>query len=100
MPDIIIKNITYVKVKDIRESLSLICANYYGNPSKKLNLVGITGTNGKTTTANLMFQLFGLFDFKVGLISTNKIIIGNKKIESELTTPDPLTLNKVLFQMV
>ena len=100
LPEIIIKNITYVKVKDIRESLSLICANYYGNPSKKLNLVGITGTNGKTTTANLMFQLFGLFDFKVGLISTNKIIIGNKKIESELTTPDPLTLNKVLFQMV
>ena len=97
--DISIK-ITYIKVKDVRESLALICANYYDNPSRKLKLIGITGTNGKTTTANLMFQLFSLFDYKVGLISTNKIIIGNKKIKSHLTTPDPLTLNKVLHKMV
>ena len=80
--------------------MALICSNYYDNPSKKIKLIGITGTNGKTTTANLMFQLFGLFDYKVGLISTNKIVIGDKKIESNLTTPDPITLNKVLKQMV
>jgi UDP-N-acetylmuramoyl-L-alanyl-D-glutamate--2,6-diaminopimelate ligase len=80
--------------------LALICSNYYDNPSKKIKLIGITGTNGKTTTANLMFQLFGLFDYKVGLISTNKIIIDTKQINSNLTTPDPLTINKVLHKMV
>jgi len=99
-PKNILKKITYIKVRDVRESLALICTNYYGNPSKKLKLVGITGTNGKTTTANLMFQLFGLLKYKVGLISTNKIIIHKKNIKSDLTTPDPITLNKVLFQMV
>ena len=100
LPKEIVKHVTYVKVKDVRESLSLICNNFYGNPSKKLKLIGITGTNGKTTTANLMFQLFRMFNYKVGLISTNKIKIGDKKIESNLTTPDPITLNKVLKQMV
>ncbi len=100
IPEDIKKGVTYVKVKDIRETLSLVCSNYYDNPSKKLKLIGITGTNGKTTTSNLMFQLFNLFNYKVGLISTNKIIIGDKKIESNHTTPDPLTLNKVLNEMV
>ena len=100
IPEDIKKGVTYVKVKDIRETLSLVCSNYYDNPSKKLKLIGITGTNGKTTTSNLMFQLFNLFNYKVGLISTNKIIIGDKKIESSHTTPDPLTLNKVLNEMV
>ena len=76
-PKNILKNITYIRVKDTRESLALICANYYDNPSKKLKLIGITGTNGKTTTANLMFQLFRMFNYKVGLVSTNKIIIDN-----------------------
>ena len=99
-PKNILKKITYIRVKDARESLALICANYYDNPSKKLKLIGITGTNGKTTTANLMFQLFGLFNYKVGLVSTNKIIIDNENIKSDLTTPDPLTLNKVLDKMV
>jgi len=100
IPNEIIKGATYVKVKDIRESLALVCSNYYDNPSKKINLIGITGTNGKTTTSNLMFQLFNLFNYKVGLISTNKIVIGDKKIESNHTTPDPLTLNKVLDEMI
>ncbi|MFL2666189.1 MAG: UDP-N-acetylmuramoyl-L-alanyl-D-glutamate--2,6-diaminopimelate ligase [Flavobacteriaceae bacterium] len=100
IPEDIKKGVTYVKVKDIRETLSLVCSNYYDNPSKKLKLIGITGTNGKTTTSNLMFQLFNLFNYKVGLISTNKIIIADKKTESNHTTPDPLTLNKVLNEMV
>ena len=99
-PEILVKDVTYIKVKDARESLSLLCNNFYDNPSQKLKLIGVTGTNGKTTTANLMFQLFRSFDFQVGLISTNKIIIGEKKIVSNLTTPDPLTLFKVLNQMV
>ena len=100
IPKEIVKEVTYINVKDIRESLGFVCSNYYNNPSKNIKLIGITGTNGKTTTSNLMFQLFKLFKFKVGLISTNKIIIGNKKIESDYTTPDPLTLNKVLNKMV
>ena len=100
IPKEIVKGVTYINVRDIRESLALVCSNYYNNPSKNIKLIGITGTNGKTTTSNLMFQLFKLFKFKVGLISTNKIIIGNKKIESDYTTPDPLTLNKVLNKMV
>ena len=100
IPNEIIKGATYIKVKDIRESLALVCSNYYDNPSKKMKLIGITGTNGKTTTSNLMFQLFNLFNYKAGLISTNKIVIGDKKIESNHTTPDPLTLNKVLDEMV
>ncbi len=100
IPKKIIKEITYIKVNDIRESLGLISSNYYDNPSNKIKLIGITGTNGKTTTSNLMFQLFNFFNYKVGLISTNKIIIGEKEIESNHTTPDPLTLNMVLNQMV
>jgi len=99
IPKEIVKGVTYINVRDIRESLALVCSNYYNNPSKNIKLIGITGTNGKTTTSNLMFQLFKFFKYKVGLISTNKIIIGNKKIESDNTTPDPLTLNKVLYNM-
>ena len=83
LPVNISKEITYVKVKDVRESLALICSNYYDNPSKKIKLIGITGTNGKTTTANLMFQLFRFFNYKVGLVSTNKIIIDNENIKSD-----------------
>ena len=64
-PEIFVKDVTYIKVKDARESLSLLCNNFYDNPSQKLKLIGITGTNGKTTTANLMFQLFRSFDFQV-----------------------------------
>ena len=93
-------SVTYIQVKNSRESLALISSNFYDNPSGKLKLVGITGTNGKTTTATLMFQLFKLFNRKVGLISTNKIIIHDHEYESNLTTPDPINLNKKLFQMV
>ena len=99
-PEIINKEITYVTVKDSRIALAIISSNYYNNPTSKLKLVGVTGTNGKTTTATLMSQLFGLLGNKVGLISTNKILINNKTIESTQTTPDPLSLNKMFSMML
>ena len=77
-----------------------IAANFYGNPSKKLKLVGVTGTNGKTTIATLLYQLFGLLGHKVGLISTIAIYIDQQRIETKNTTPDVLTLNEVMHRMV
>lgn len=93
-------DVTLVHVKKSREALAIVASNFYNNPSKELNLIGITGTNGKTTTSSLMFQLFQLFNKKVGLISTNKIVIDKHEFGTELTTPDPVTLNKFLNQMV
>ena len=93
-------DVTLIHVRKSREALAILASNFYNNPSKKLNLIGITGTNGKTTTATLMFQLFRLFDKKVGLISTNKIVIDKHEFGNELTTPDPVTINKTLNQMV
>ena len=77
-----------------------IAANFYGNPSKKLKLVGVTGTNGKTTIATLLYQLFGLLGHKVGLISTIAIYIDQQRMETKNTTPDVLTLNEVMHRMV
>ena len=94
------KDLTYVICKDSREILGRLAANYYDHPSKKLKIIGVTGTNGKTTVSTLLYGLFKEMGHKVGLISTIEIVIGNRKNDAMLTTPDILTLNAILTEMV
>lgn len=99
-PNTIIDGITYVKVKDSNVALAFLAANYYGNPSENLKLVGVTGTNGKTTIASLLYQLFKKAGYKVGLLSTVKIMVDEQEFKATHTTPDSLTINKYLDVMV
>jgi UDP-N-acetylmuramoyl-L-alanyl-D-glutamate--2,6-diaminopimelate ligase len=91
---------TIILVYNTSEALGLMACNYYGNPSKKLKLIGITGTNGKTTTTTLLFNLFMNLGYKAGLISTVVNKIGNEVIPSTHTTPNPVELNQLLDKMV
>jgi UDP-N-acetylmuramoyl-L-alanyl-D-glutamate--2,6-diaminopimelate ligase len=100
IPDKIINGITYVEVDNSNLALSVLAANYYGNPSDDIQLIGITGTNGKTTIATLLYKLFKKAGFKVGLLSTVKIFVDNKEYKATHTTPDSLTINKYLKEMV
>ena len=100
LPSKIIENITYIKVNDSNESLAIISSNFFDNPSEKLKLIGVTGTNGKTTIATLLFELFNKANFKVGLLSTIKIMVDDVELPATHTTPDSITINKVLNQMV
>lgn len=100
LPKEINESVSYVKVKDSSAALAFIACNYYDNPSEKLKLVGITGTNGKTTTTTLLFNLFKTLDHKVGLLSTVENRINNEIIPATHTTPDALQLNALLDQMV
>lgn len=94
------KNTVVVVVKDSASALGIIAHNFYDHPSHQLKLIGITGTNGKTTTATLAYQLFKQFGFHTGLISTVENKIHNQTIPSTHTTPDPVQLNKLLADMV
>lgn len=91
---------TIVVVSDSHKALAQIAANYYNEPSKELKLVGVTGTNGKTTTATLMYKLCLALDKKAGLLSTVENRIGKERIEATHTTPDPVTINRLLRDMV
>lgn len=91
--------VTIVQVKDSREAMAMTASNYYGDPSEDVKMIGITGTNGKTTVATLLWQLFSNLGFKVGLISTVENKIGNEIIPSTHTTPDVINLNKLIAQM-
>ncbi len=99
-PTTITEGITYVKVKDSNMALAYIAANFYDNPSEKITLVGITGTNGKTTTVTLLFNLYRALGRKVGLLSTVKNQINDAVLPATHTTPDAIQLNKLLNQMV
>ena len=99
-PEEIVAGITYIQVKDTNKALAFIAANYFGNPSHSLKLVGITGTNGKTTIASLLYQLFQKAGFKVGLLSTVKIMVDTTEHKATHTTPDSITINKHLREMV
>jgi len=92
-------NVTYVEVDNSGKSLAIIASNFYGNPSENLKLVGVTGTNGKTTVTSLLYQLFKKAGYKVGLLSTVKIMVDNKMYKATHTTPDSLTINKYLQDM-
>ena len=99
-PEHIVSGITYVRVKDTNSALAFMAANYYGDPSQNLKLVGITGTNGKTTIASLLYQLFKKAGFKVGLLSTVKILVDDIEYKATHTTPDSITINHFLSEMV
>lgn len=99
-PSEIKDGITYIQVKDTNKALAFIAANYFGNPSHELKLVGITGTNGKTTIASLLFQLFQNAGYKVGLLSTVKIMVDVIEYKATHTTPDSITINQYLREMV
>ncbi len=94
------ETVTYVKVVDSSLALGIIACNFYDNPSEKIKLVGITGTNGKTTTVTLLFNLFKSLGYSVGLLSTVQNKINNTVIPSTHTTPDALALNELLCTMV
>jgi UDP-N-acetylmuramoyl-L-alanyl-D-glutamate--2,6-diaminopimelate ligase len=98
-PENIVSGVTYVQVKDTNRALAFIGSNYYGNPSANLKLVGITGTNGKTTIASLLYQLFKKAGYKVGLLSTVKNVVDDVEYKSMLTTSDSITINKFLKEM-
>ncbi len=93
-------SVCYVKVADAAEALGQMASNFYGRPSEQFHLVGVTGTNGKTTIATLLFRLFTGLGFKCGLVSTVEYRIGDQVFESTHTTPDAISLNSLMAQMV
>lgn len=100
LPDVLNEKITYIKVKDASVALGIVAGNFYDNPSESLVLVGVTGTNGKTTTVTLLFSLFKKMGYSVGLLSTVKNQINNEIIPATHTTPDAIQLNALLRQML
>lgn len=100
LPAVINENITYVQVEKAADAAGYMSHNFYGEPSLKLKLIGVTGTNGKTTIATLLWKLFTAMGYKCGLISTVQNQIGNKVITATHTTPDAVTINALLKQMV
>ena len=99
LPEELKKDVTYIKVMDTEDSVGKLATVFYGNPTDKLELIGVTGTNGKTTIATLLYNMFRQFGYKVGLISTVCNYIDDEAIPTEHTTPDPITLNKLLGRM-
>ncbi|MGE5943782.1 MAG: UDP-N-acetylmuramoyl-L-alanyl-D-glutamate--2,6-diaminopimelate ligase, partial [Flavobacteriales bacterium] len=99
LPDELITGVTYVEVDSSSKALAIMASNYYEEPSANLKLVGVTGTNGKTTIATLLYQLFKNAGYKVGLLSTVKILVDTKEYKATHTTPDSLTINKYLQEM-
>ena len=93
-------DVCYIQVDDSAEALGLLASRYYGDPSHKLQLVGVTGTNGKTTTATLIYEMARLEGCRAGLLSTVANYIEGEMIPATHTTPDPLELNRLLARMV
>lgn len=100
LPEALSENVTYVAVKDSAKALGTIAANFYKNPSGRLKLVGVTGTNGKTTVVTLLHKLFTSMGYSVGLLSTVENKVNNEIIVATHTTPDPIQINELLVKMV
>lgn len=98
--DLFSDNVTYIKVEDTTSLVGQMATKWYGNPSEKLQLVGVTGTNGKTTTATLLYDLFRKLGYKAGLLSTVANFIDGTVFPATHTTPDPISLNEMLAKMV
>jgi UDP-N-acetylmuramoyl-L-alanyl-D-glutamate--2,6-diaminopimelate ligase len=99
LPELMVNGVTYLEVTDCNSALAVIASNFYDNPSKNLKLVGVTGTNGKTTVTTLLYNLFKKAGFKVGLISTIKVMVDEVEYPTTHTTPDVLTINGYLSKM-
>ena len=99
IPEKLVDGITYIEVDNTSKALAVMASNYYENPSENLRLVGVTGTNGKTTVTSLLYQLFKKAGYKVGLLSTVKIMVDETEYKATHTTPDSLTINKYLREM-
>ncbi|MFP3832455.1 UDP-N-acetylmuramoyl-L-alanyl-D-glutamate--2,6-diaminopimelate ligase [Chryseobacterium sp. SIMBA_028] len=99
-PETLAENATYVKVKDSAKTLGHLASNFYGNPSQKLKLIGVTGTNGKTSVSTLLFDVFTNLGYTSALLSTVEIRIGEEIIPATHTTPDVITINKILAEAV
>ncbi|MCI5580958.1 MAG: UDP-N-acetylmuramoyl-L-alanyl-D-glutamate--2,6-diaminopimelate ligase [Phocaeicola plebeius] len=99
LPEVLAEGVTYVQTGDTEEAVGKLATAFYGDPTSKLDLVGVTGTNGKTTIATLLYNMFRQFGYKVGLISTVCNYIDGEAIPTDHTTPDPITLNQLLGRM-
>lgn len=99
MPDNITEGVTYVRVKNTEQVTGEVATTFYGNPTSKMKLVGVTGTNGKTTIATVLYEMFRHLGYKVGLLSTVANYIDDEMIPTDHTTPDPITLNALLAEM-
>ena len=100
LPERLESNVTYIKVTNSAVALGFLASQWWGNPSRKLHLVGVTGTNGKTTTATLIYEMARMMGYKAGLLSTVCNYIDSEAVPTNQTTPDPLTLNELLHRMV
>ena len=100
IPEQVPEGVLFMQVRDSNEAMAQVASNFYGNPSAQLNLIGITGTNGKTTSVTLLFELFKLLGHRCGLISTVQNKIQDRVIPATHTTPDSLSLNALLSEML
>ena len=100
LPQLLESGITYIKVENSAVALGHLASEWYDNPSRELKLVGVTGTNGKTTTATLIYEMARLMGNKAGLLSTVRNYVDDKPYATTQTTPDPLTINRLLREMV
>src|SRR6476619_3284177 len=100
VPEQIKENVQYIIVENSSIAAGYMSHNFYGSPTEKIKLVGVTGTNGKTTIATLLYKLFSALGYKTGLISTVQNNIGEEIVPATHTTPDPVSLNQLLSRMV